>query len=106
VFDCLVVCLKMRKVIGYMAQGSTVYPPGTDLHELKTYVTSRILWDSSRDPLTEIAEFIVLYCAQPSAHALPFMRECVRLQTNDGRVMSSQTVKTPAGQQLSCTWRP
>eukprot|EP01050_Picozoa_sp_SAG11_P009883 SAG11_NODE_963_length_6375_cov_6.744105_2_plen_1331_part_00 len=52
---------KEHKVIGYMAQGSTAFPPGTDLHELKTYVTSRILWDSGRDPLAEIAQFIVLY---------------------------------------------
>ena len=38
--------------------------PGTDLHELKTYVTSRLLWDSDRDPLAEIAAFTVLYCAR------------------------------------------
>ena len=41
---------KENKVIGYMAEASTVYPPGADLHELKTYVTSRLLWNSSRVP--------------------------------------------------------
>ena len=51
-----------HKTIGYMAQGSTVYPPGTDLHELKTYITSRLLWNSTLEPLQEIGEFLVMYC--------------------------------------------
>ena len=58
---------KENKVIGYMAEASTVYPPGSDLHELKTYVTSRLLWNSSRVPLQEIGEFLVLYYGRNGA---------------------------------------
>ena len=58
---------KENKVIGYMAEASTVYPPGADLHELKTYVTSRLLWNSSRVPLQEISEFLVLYYGKNGA---------------------------------------
>ena len=42
-------------------------PPGADLHELKTYVTSRLLWNSSRVPLQEISEFLVLYYGKNGA---------------------------------------
>ena len=50
-----------------MAQGSTVFPPGTDLHEVKTYMLSRMLWNASRDPLVEIGEFLPLYYGSKAA---------------------------------------
>jgi hypothetical protein len=59
-----------HNTIGYMAQGGTIYPPGTDLHELKTYVSARLLWNSTLDPLREMAEFLVLYYGEVGAAAV------------------------------------
>ena len=68
---------KENKVIGYMAEASTVYPPGSDLHELKTYVTSRLLWNSSRVPLQEISEFLVLYYGKNGAASVKLYMDTI-----------------------------
>ena len=44
-----------------MGQANTYSAPGSDLHELKNYVVSRLLWNMTREPADEFAYFLKHY---------------------------------------------
>ena len=54
---------------GYMGQANTYSSPGSDLHELKTYIVSRLLWNMTREPADEFAYFLNHYYG-PGAFAV------------------------------------
>ena len=48
-------------MVGYMAEANTYFAPGSDLHELKTFLSARLLWNISRVPNDEIVFFLKSY---------------------------------------------
>ena len=40
-------------MVGYQAEANTYFAPGSDLHELKTFLSARLLWNISRVPNDE-----------------------------------------------------
>ena len=61
-------------MVADQAEANTYFAPGSDLHELKTYLSSRLLWNITREPTHEIAFFLSQYYG-PGA---PFVKQYVR----------------------------
>jgi hypothetical protein len=88
-----------RAQVGYQAEANTYFAPGSDLHELKTYLSSRLLWDIRREPTVEIAFFLARYYG-PGA---PFVK--LYMDTMVGSMSDEGFCRAVGGQSITCPGR-
>lgn len=80
---------------GYMGEANTYSYPGSDLHELKTYIVSRLLWNITRDPGEEFAYFLNNYYG-PGAFAVKLY-----MDTMVGSMQSEGFCRADGGQSIT-----
>ena len=73
------------------------FAPGSDLHELKTFLSARLLWNISRVPNDEIAFFLKTYYGEGAASVKLYMDTMVGSMASEGfcRADGGQSITFP-----------